>query len=242
MGCDRAISVTKVKGYVCQIFLSLPMRITVITGKGGDEIVKENWFQVHQNFLKALGQIEEAVNRVQRLQEMELGRNTQRDIGKPAQAQSELLEQLPDVDLSAAGFPCHEFPASDENFLGRSEHLEQIEKALDAKKASTLCIVVISGFGGVGKSALALKAAHKCKEAKNYDAIFWLNAEDADVLRESYNKMACRLLLQGANEKSDKDANYMLVKNWLDKTSMYLLTKWPLHLRPLTKRQGKSGS
>ncbi|KIW30596.1 uncharacterized protein PV07_06330 [Cladophialophora immunda] len=30
--------------------------------------------------------------------------------------------------------------------------------------------------------------------------------------------MACRLLLQGANEKLDKDVNYMLVKNWLDKT------------------------
>ncbi|KIX07673.1 uncharacterized protein Z518_02327 [Rhinocladiella mackenziei CBS 650.93] len=155
---------------------------------------------------------------------MEVGRNTQRDLGRPAQAQIELLEQMPGVDLSAAGFPCHEIPASDENFLGRSEDLERIDAALNRKQASKLCIVVISGFGGAGKSALALKAAHKYKEARKYDAIFWLNAEDPDVLRESYNKMACRLLLQGANGKSDKDVNYMLVKNWLDKTSR----KWLL--------------
>ena len=172
--------------------------------------------------MTALGQMEEAVKHVQRLQEA--GRSTQQNLSRPVQVQRELLEQMPEVDSSAAGFPCHEIPAVDDNFVGRSTYLKEIDTAVAAEQAGKLCIIVIAGFGGVGKSALAVKAAHKYKEARKYDAIFWLNAEDPDVLRESYSKIACRLILQGANRQSDKEFNYMLVKNWLDKTSECILS------------------
>jgi AAA ATPase domain len=175
----------------------------------GNWIVADRWPSLHQKFLISLQEIEEVVKFVQQLQDAE--RSSW--VGRVAKAQSEVVEQLPDVDLSEAAFPCHEIPALDKSFLGRSDELDSIDKALGKRSLASLRMVIISGLGGVGKSALALTAAHRCKTAKGYDAIFWLNAENVDVLRESFTRIALRLLLRGASDKSDKDRNFMLVKN-----------------------------
>lgn len=171
---------------------------------------------LNQRFLIALSEIEERVRRVQELHEAERA-NFESRVSK---AQNEVVEQLPDIDVAEASFPCHEIPGLDSNFLGRSDQLKDIKQALEAKTASSLCSVIVSGIAGVGKSALAVAAAHELKNEQKYEAIFWLNAENSDVLRESFTRIALRLLLKGATDKSDKDRNFMLTKNWLDKTSM----------------------
>jgi DNA polymerase III delta prime subunit len=177
--------------------------------------VAERWHVLHQKFIKALNEIEDAVKYVQLLQE---SAKTNFALTKPA-SQPDVVHQLADVDLSMARFPCHEIPHENDTFLGRTTQIDDLKKGLASKQQMTLCTVIISGFAGIGKSSLAVEAAHQLEKAQSYDSILWLNASNRDRLRESYTKIACRLLLEGANEKSDKDLNYMLVKQWLDKTS-----------------------
>ena len=170
---------------------------------------------LHQKFLIALQEIEEAVRFVHQLQDAE--KNSW--AGGASKAQSKVLEKLPDTDLSEAMFPCHELPTFDKSFVGRADQLNETCKALKDRSISPAHTVITSGLGGVGKSALALTAAHRCRTEGLFDSILWLNAENADVLRESFTRIALRLLLKGATDKSDKERNFMLVKNWLDKTS-----------------------
>jgi replication-associated recombination protein RarA len=75
---------------------------------------------------------------------------------------------------------------------------------------SSLSTVIIYGGGGVGKSAAALDVAHQFKEENCYDAIVWVNAENREVLRESFNKLAVKLILDGATARSDKDTSLRL--------------------------------
>jgi hypothetical protein len=227
LGCFSSLSFSQLSRYefLCGNCL-LDILLIINVDETGNWIVTDRWPSLHQKLLISLQKIEEAVKFVQQLQDAE--RSSW--VGRVAKAQSEVVEQLPDVDLSEAAFPCHEIPALDKSFLGRSDELDSIDKALGKRSRSSLRMVIISGLGGVGKSALALTAAHRCKTAKGYDAIFWLNAENVDVLRESFTRIALRLLLRGASDKSDKDRNFMLVKNWLDKTgncSTYMLLLVP---------------
>ncbi|KAL2671552.1 hypothetical protein Neosp_014142 [[Neocosmospora] mangrovei] len=161
----------------------------------------------------ANGRMVEAVNNLEMLQ-----KSTGATSDSVAKAQSKVLEQSPDGDLSQAIFPCHEIDLQNKDFLGRSEELRTIYDALDQRAACSLCTVIISGGGGVGKSALALEAAHQLKNEGKFDAILWVKAEDKNVLRESFTKLALRLRLKDAAEGSDKDRNFMILKNWLDKT------------------------
>lgn len=190
--------------------------------KDGDRVMADRWPMLHQKFLLSLQEIEEAVKFVQQLQDAESNSWS----GRVAKAQSEIVQLLPDIDVAEASFPCYEIADLDANFLGRSKQLDRIDEIVRKEKHSKVQTIVISGFAGVGKSTLALAAAHRIASAnprkgeKQYDAIFWLNAENEDVLRESFTNMALRLLLRGATERSDKDRNFMLAKNWLDKTRM----------------------
>ncbi|KAI0875938.1 P-loop containing nucleoside triphosphate hydrolase protein [Hypoxylon argillaceum] len=86
------------------------------------------------------------------------------------------------------------------------------------KSPGSLCTVIISGGAGIGKSSLALEVAHAFRGECCYDAILWINAENRDVLRESFTKLALRLLLKDALAAADKDFNFMLMKNWMYKT------------------------
>ncbi len=133
-------------------------------------------------------------------------------------AQAKMLEQCSADEPSRVEFPCHQIDARNDKFLGRSLEVEQIKQVLATKSPNSLCAVIISGGAGVGKSALALEVAHQLKNVRRYDAILLVNSENRDVLRESFTKLALRLLLKDAVAGADKDFNFMLMKNWMDKT------------------------
>jgi len=68
---------------------------------------------------------------------------------------------------------------------------------------------------------VALEVAHQFKSQQKFDAIFWVQAERKDLIRESFSKIAQGLGLEGAIESSDDDCNFMLVQQWLGETGMF---------------------
>ncbi|KAI0110861.1 P-loop containing nucleoside triphosphate hydrolase protein [Nemania sp. FL0031] len=133
-------------------------------------------------------------------------------------APSRVFEQLSAGESSRVDSPCYQLDSRNVKFVGRSEELKQIKQALAIKSPSFLCTVIVSGGAGIGKSSLALEAAHQLRSEHRYDAILWVNAENRDVLRESFTKLALRLLSNDAVAGADKDFNFMFMKNWMDKT------------------------
>ena len=54
------------------------------------------------------------------------------------------------------------------------------------------CTVVLHGLGGIGKTQLTVAYAKRHKD--NYSAIFWLNIKDKDSLKQSFTRVAQRIL------------------------------------------------
>jgi DNA-binding SARP family transcriptional activator len=99
--------------------------------------------------------------------------------------ETSILNRVPELDLpdtgagslpSGIGAPAPEdkplamprrLPASIGDFTGREEHLAEIKQVLagdDGASRIGIRIVAISGKGGVGKSTLAIRAAHELRE------------------------------------------------------------------------------
>ena len=68
---------------------------------------------------------------------------------------------------------------------------------------------------------MVLEVAHQFKSQQKFDAIFWVQAERKDLIRESFSKIAQVLGLEGAIDSSDDDCNFMLVQQWLGETGMF---------------------
>jgi hypothetical protein len=82
-------------------------------------------------------------------------------------------------------------------------------------------VVVLHGLGGIGKTQLSIAYAKRHKD--NYSAIFWLNINDEDFLKQSFAKLAKQISREhpSAIPFSNVDTNQSLnevvdsVKSWL---------------------------
>lgn len=82
--------------------------------------------------------------------------------------------------------------------------------------------VVLHGLGGMGKTQLAVAYAKRYRA--DYSAVFWLNSKDEDLLKQSFMKVAKRILhehpssvyLSSAVESEDLSRAVDGVKRWLD--------------------------
>ncbi|KAJ4299617.1 hypothetical protein N0V90_004863 [Kalmusia sp. IMI 367209] len=115
--------------------------------------------------------------------------------------------------------PCYLLDASKnvEDFFGRGDIVGQIHDMLvvpdGTEVMKELKTFAISGIGGIGKSSIA---SHFVQTRKNkFDAIFWLNADTAGKLADSFGKMAVQLELQERGEDRDKVMSRSLVLDWL---------------------------
>jgi hypothetical protein len=124
----------------------------------------------------------------------------------------------------APKLPCHlmgpETPNRD--FLGRQEVLFQIEKALRIPLANQEKPSVrnpgprsfaLCGLGGVGKSQVAIEFVHLYKE--DYDAIFWVQADNDNSIAESFGQIAAELKLLNPSERNDSVISRNVVMEWL---------------------------
>lgn len=98
-----------------------------------------------------------------------------------------------------------------EHFYSREGLLSDAHKVL----SSPGLVAIFYGVGGVGKTLAAVEYIYTYKE--NYDAIFWLQADTAPGLADSYLQMAMSLGLVNGTE----DQNHVIDKGrvWLQETS-----------------------
>ena len=75
-------------------------------------------------------------------------------------------------------------------FVAREEELAEIHRTL--RDDGSRRITVLQGLGGIGKTQLAIEYAKRYKH--NYSAVFWLNIEDEDSLKQSFAKAAKQIL------------------------------------------------
>lgn len=98
---------------------------------------------------------------------------------------------------------------SEDRLIGRESALTELGTNLDggANEAT-----VVFGLGGVGKTALALEYAHRCKN--HYSLIWWVDAEN---IGSSYSRLATALRLQVPPDQTQDavQAHLRQRKNWL---------------------------
>jgi hypothetical protein len=118
-----------------------------------------------------------------------------------------------DPDIGVPVFPVFvQIPPPNEHFYSRSNLLIDLDKCLSSSGA----ICILHGVGGVGKTLAAVQYSHIHKE--QYDAVFWLHADTAPGLTDSYLKMA--LALGVADSPED---HYLIMakgRNWLQTTGI----------------------
>ena len=101
-------------------------------------------------------------------------------------------------------------PSRISEFVGRSEDLSRMHEALSL--AGQIC--VLSGQGGVGKTAAATEYSYRFQ--KEYSYIFWVEAETAGGCADKFALIAAGLELPEA-KKVDQTGLIILVKEFLSK-------------------------
>ncbi|KAH8652837.1 hypothetical protein BGZ61DRAFT_511124 [Ilyonectria robusta] len=105
-------------------------------------------------------------------------------------------------------------------FVAREEELGRIQDIL--KGAVGRRTAVLHGLGGIGKTQLAI--AYFKRHREDYSTAIWLNARDETALKQSFARIAERILrydpsmtyVSGAVESRDADRIVEAVKRWLD--------------------------
>ena len=111
----------------------------------------------------------------------------------------------------APGFPLAvQLPSPNEHFYSRSNLILDLDKCLSSVGA--MCIV--HGVGGVGKTLAAVQYCYENRD--RYDAIFWLEADTAPGLTDSYLKMA--VALRVAENPDDHHLIIAKGRSWLQET------------------------
>jgi ATP/maltotriose-dependent transcriptional regulator MalT len=124
-----------------------------------------------------------------------------------------------DFEQFAVGLNLTSFPEITQ-FVAREKELSKMHELL--QDHSNRSCVVLHGLGGMGKTQLAITYARRHKE--KYTAIFWLNANDEDSLKLSFQDVAQQVLrshpstsvLSSVDQKKDLDQVVSAVKAWLD--------------------------
>lgn len=107
-----------------------------------------------------------------------------------------------------------QLPRPSEHFYSRSNLILDLDKCLSSIGA--MCIV--HGVGGVGKTLAAVQYCHENRH--RYDAIFWLEADTAPGLTDSYLKMA--VALKVAENPDDHHLIIAKGRSWLQETGTYI--------------------
>jgi NB-ARC domain len=127
------------------------------------------------------------------------------------------MELLKGTNIAENLLPCYLIPFGiDEQFYGRLDILEKVETKL-LHEDGGLKVAVLWGMGGVGKTKIALQYVNKCR--KDFDAIFWISADNSIKLTQDFLEVSKRLHLSpDVDDAQDAVAAMSKVKTWLSTT------------------------
>jgi hypothetical protein len=116
-----------------------------------------------------------------------------------------------------------------EHFVAREKELVEMHSILSGDGSRR--VAVLHGLGGIGKTQLTIAYAKRYKNT--YSAVFWLNAKDADSLKQSFSRAAKQILrehpltsqLSSIDMAGNLDGVIESVKIWLShpKNTRWLL-------------------
>jgi MinD-like ATPase involved in chromosome partitioning or flagellar assembly/tetratricopeptide (TPR) repeat protein len=86
-------------------------------------------------------------------------------------------------------------------FTGRSSVLEELRTQLLGGSQAIVLPQALHGLGGVGKTQVALEYAHRFKA--DYDLVWWISAEQPDLIRTALAELAGRLGFQVRESVAD---------------------------------------
>ena len=104
------------------------------------------------------------------------------------------------------------------NFTGRDEYLSKLESELKSGSHAALT-QAIRGMGGIGKTQIALEYAYRY--STNYQAVWWIRAEDERTLAADYAAFAIEANLP-EKDVPDEQVVISAVKNWLEHNQNWL--------------------
>ncbi|WP_158849944.1 FxSxx-COOH system tetratricopeptide repeat protein [Saccharothrix deserti] len=80
----------------------------------------------------------------------------------------------------------HDLPVRNAEFVGRDDLLDAMRRSLTEETP-----LVLVGFGGMGKTQLAIEYAHRFRD--DYDLVWWVPADDPAVVRASLADLGARM-------------------------------------------------
>jgi tetratricopeptide (TPR) repeat protein len=98
-------------------------------------------------------------------------------------------------------------PARNSSFTGRDTILELLRERLNSSTAMT-GPVVLQGFGGVGKTQIAMEYLHRF--AADYDIVWWISAEQPALVRSDLAELAEELGLPVASGRGAEQVQAVL--------------------------------
>ena len=91
--------------------------------------------------------------------------------------------------------------------------LQPGEQMVVHNEMNSLRSFVLCGFGGIGKTQIAIQYAYS--RLQQYDAIFWVQADGADKIANSFRDIAIELQLIQSADEGDPVVTRDLVMEWL---------------------------
>ena len=106
-----------------------------------------------------------------------------------------------------------------ESFVTRTDILDKLDEAFyrtTLSQATRPTLVALTGENGVGKSQAALEYCHQARKSKQFQTIFWLNAESPHLLALSLESAACivRHSLSGSRNEKLQFLKKFLTDRW----------------------------
>jgi tetratricopeptide (TPR) repeat protein len=117
--------------------------------------------------------------------------------------------------------PVWNVPTRNATFTGRNDVLERLRDQLTGSSRAVVLPLALYGYGGVGKTQVALEYAHRYMA--DYDVVWWVPSEQQELVNPAFAELAARLGLRVSDSITDAAAS---AREALRRGSPY--TRWLL--------------
>jgi tetratricopeptide (TPR) repeat protein len=100
--------------------------------------------------------------------------------------------------------PVWNVPTRNATFTGRNDALERLRDQLAGSSQAVVLPLALYGYGGVGKTQIALEYAHRYMA--DYDVVWWVPSEQQELVNPAFAELAARLGLRVSDSMTDAAA------------------------------------